>query len=174
MSNYDGAPLNTNNRPGTSSVSTDQHLPEKIRNLDLGAIKFKLLYEDSEVDWSEKRVDEVEAEYRRFLALADEGNGRPTSPSRNIDVFWHQHILDTEKYYNDMMLVFGHMMHHFPYLGSRSEEDQELLYEAYRDTRKRYLDKFGELPREDVWGLMAHCGSSHCSGNTGGDGSGGN
>lgn len=164
MENYAGESLDTNKRPGEVSISNDEKLPEKIRNLDLGPIKFKLLNEDSEVDWSEARISAVEEEYRRFLTLADEGNGRPTSPSRNVDVFWHHHILDTEKYYNDMMSVFGHMMHHFPYLGLRSEEDKGLLYEAYRDTRMRYLERFGELPPEDIWGLMAHCGSSHCSG----------
>ena len=105
-------------RPGGVVVSHDERLPDVIRSLNLGPIIWKLSSEGSEVPESE-RLSEAQAlrlseEYRRFLTLAVEGDGRTTTPSRTIDQFWHQHILDTKKYYEDMKAVFGHMMHPEP------------------------------------------------------------
>jgi hypothetical protein len=40
----------------------------------------------------------VLGEYRRFLFLAMEA-GHPVSPSRAVDLAWHQHLLDTRSYW---------------------------------------------------------------------------
>lgn len=153
-------------RPGGTLVSSDQNLPESIRELNLGAILWKLTNEESEasgeVDWTELQAKRVIEEYRKFLTLTLEGDGKITSPSRNIDVIWHHHILDTEKYYEDMNKVFGHIIHHFPYLGVRGSADRQILLDGYEDTLKRYKNRFGDVPK-DVWGSAAHCGVSSCS-----------
>jgi len=168
-------PFDAITRPGGNVVSNDPRIPEKIRNLNLGAILWKLTNEDSEaaneVDWTEAQVLRVIEEYRKFLTLTLEGQGKITSPSHNIDVIWHHHILDTKKYYEDMIDIFGHMIHHFPYLGVRGSADRQILLDGYEDTLKRYETRFGTVPK-DVWGEAAHCGSSHCS--SIGNGSGGN
>lgn len=159
-------PFDSITRPGGIVISNDNRLPEKIRNLNLGPIIWKLTCDDSEaaneVDWDEKQTMRVSEEYRKFLALTLEGEGKITSPSHNIDVIWHHHILDTQKYHEDMEHIFGHMIHHFPYLGVRGSADRQILLDGYQDTLNRYEKMFGEVPR-DVWGEAAHCGSSHCS-----------
>lgn len=167
-------PFDSITRPGGTVISSDNRLPEKIRNLNLGSLLWKLTNEESEaaneVDWTEQQVLRVIEEYRKFLALTLDGQGKITSPSHNIDIIWHHHILDTKKYYEDMMDIFGHMIHHFPYLGVRGSADRQILLNGYDDTLKRYAEKFGEVPK-DVWGEAAHCGSSHCSSPTNGGGS---
>lgn len=160
--------VNQRERPGKKIVSNDSNIPESVRNIDLGPIVFKLLLEESPVDWSEEKAVRVSEEYRKFLTLAKEGGGVSTVASIDIDLIWHQHILDTEKYYNDTMSAFGHFVHHFPYLGTRGEDDKKLLYNTYQKTLERYEKRFG-TPPEDVWKVMAHCGASHCSGGGGGD-----
>jgi hypothetical protein len=117
----------------------------------------------AEVDWTEGQAETVIEEYRKFLTLAHEGDGKVTTPSKNIDIIWHTHVLDTQKYYTDVVNIFGHMVHHFPYLGVRGSKDREVLIAGYVDTLKRYKDRFGRTARKDVWGKAAHCGSSHCS-----------
>ncbi|WP_422026282.1 glycine-rich domain-containing protein [Roseovarius sp.] len=153
-------------RPGDPVFSSDDRLPVSIRELDLGPIVWKLTSDESEsaseVDWSTKQTLRVCEEYRKFLTLSLEGNGKVTSPSRNIDIIWHHHILDTQKYYEDCHRIFGHVVHHFPYLGVRGSADRQILLDAYEDTKKRYCARFGQVP-EDVWGMAAHCGVSTCS-----------
>ncbi|MEQ8370679.1 MAG: hypothetical protein RIE31_09610 [Alphaproteobacteria bacterium] len=154
------------NRPGGTVVSQDERIPETIRNINLGPMVWKLTDPESEssheVDWTVAQTVRVCEEYRKFLTLSLLGDGRITAPSRNIDIIWHQHILDTEKYHADMQTVFGHMLHHFPYLGVRGSDDRQVLLDAYEDTKKRYEERFGPVP-EDVWGMAAHCGVSSCS-----------
>jgi len=64
-------------------------------------------------------------------------------PSKDIDAFWHQHILDTKKYAEDCDMIFGYFLHHFPYFGIRGEDDARSLKEAFADTKKLFLDYFG-------------------------------
>jgi hypothetical protein len=139
-----------------------------FRQLDMGPIFFSLTNpepgEPHRVEWSPEQWMRTVEEYRKFLTLAHEGKGMATVPSRNVDLVWHTHVLDTAKYYDDMMKTFGHIVHHYPYFGVASNEDRHALLDAYQDTKKRYLERFGELAPEDVWGLAARCGSSHCSG----------
>ncbi len=154
-------------RPGNPLFSTDQRLPESIRNLDMGPILWTLMNPEEgaakTVDWNEPQTVRVIEEYRKFLTLSHEGDGKVTSPSKNVDVIWHTHVLDTAKYYTDMHKIFGHMVHHFPYLGVRGSADRQVLLDGYEDTKVRYRERFTEVAPEDVWGSAAHCGTSHCS-----------
>lgn len=118
--------IDASSRPGGVVVSHDERLPEKIKQLNLGPIIWKLTSSESEVPEKDRLTPaqalRLSEEYRKFLTIAVEGDGLVTTPSRTLDIFWHQHILDTKKYYDDMINIFGHMMHHFPYLGVRSIE----------------------------------------------------
>src|SRR5581483_9524182 len=63
---------------------------------------------------------------------------------RDIDTFWHGHILDTMKYAEDCQNVFGFFLHHFPYFGLRGEEDATKLAEAGKTMHRLYEREFGE------------------------------
>lgn len=143
----------------------------RIAEMDLEPIKFKVV---KELGFSEQKVRTVEKWYRRFLFLTFKYPEQPIVVSEVIDVFWHQHILDTRKYADDCHMVFGEFLHHFPYFGLRGEEDQRALLAAYRTTLELMRTEYGETPDvdRDVLGstpseIEAASSCSDCSGGTG-------
>ncbi|GEM_PF-3722584 len=51
-------------------------------------------------------------EYRRFLTLFLEYEGRTFVPNERVDTVWHQHLADPEKYKEDCRHVFGTTLEH--------------------------------------------------------------
>lgn len=94
-----------------------------IDALDLEPIKVKLMHKESGEGWTLEHASAVEAEYRRFLYLMKTFPQEQAAPLVDVDTFWHYHILDTLKYAEDCQAVFGHFLHHFPYIGLRGEDD---------------------------------------------------
>ena len=114
-----------------------------IEALDLEPIKIKLRHHSGE-GWSEARADAIEKEYRRFLFLLHTYRGEASSPTADVDIFWHYHILDTMKYAADCEQAFGYFMHHYPFVGLL-EGDEEGLAEAMGNrTAELYEATFGE------------------------------
>lgn len=74
-----------------------RRLERDIKTLDLDCIKIKLMDQHEGKGWPNEKADHVEKQYETFLTLSAT---EPTSivPSRDVDDFWHQHILDTRKY----------------------------------------------------------------------------
>ena len=114
-----------------------------IQALDLEPIKFKLMDTEEGQGWSREYVDQMEIAYRRFLTLSVKYPEETIAPSKDVDKFWHGHILDTMKYAEDCQNVFGYFVHHFPYFGMRGEEDAANLAEAGRKTKVLYEQEFG-------------------------------
>src|SRR5438034_8143694 len=104
-----------------------------INNLDLRSVREKSI---DELGWSSSKAEDIELDYRRFLyALAHtERDELISPPSQEVDEFWHQHILDTQKYLQDCKSVFGYYMHHTPSLTA----DEQAKADARR--RKVYAD----------------------------------
>jgi hypothetical protein len=107
---------------------------EKILNLDLECVSYKLHIEKG---WSIDKIDMIENEYKAFLSLAGESSkyNFRIVPSKDIDEFWHQHILDTEKYIKDCIDIFGRVIHHFPYSGLLGDDDIEFQKYSYQQTK---------------------------------------
>jgi hypothetical protein len=102
-----------------------------------------------EQGWSMAKSERVLGEYRRFLFLAMEA-GHPVSPSRAVDLAWHQHLLDTRSYWQEFCpRVLGRPLHHTPSRGG--EEERQRLEECYRRTLASYRAFFGEAPPADLW-----------------------
>lgn len=102
-----------------------------------------------EQGWSVAKSERVLGEYRRFLFLALEA-GHPVSPSRAVDLAWHQHLLDTRSYWLEFCpRVLGQPLHHTPSRGG--EEERQQLGEWYRRTLASYRACFGEAPPADLW-----------------------
>ena len=82
--------------------------------------------------------------------------GETIAPSKDVDKFWHGHILDTLKYAEDCERVFGYFLHHFPYFGMRGEDDAADLRAAAANMRAIYEREFGEsLPAASAWCMAA-------------------
>jgi hypothetical protein len=115
-----------------------------IEALDLDPIKFKLMDQKEGQGWSREYVDQMEVAYKRFLTLVIKYPEQSIAPTKDIDTFWHGHILDTMKYAEDCQNVFGFFLHHFPYFGLRGEEDAAKLAEAGKTMDRLYEREFGE------------------------------
>lgn len=131
-----------------------EHVVAAIRALDLDPIKLKLMDSEEGQGWSRDYADRMEVAYRGFLTLLVTHPGVTLAPCKDVDKFWHGHILDTLKYAEDCDRVFGHFLHHFPYFGMRGDEDAANLARAGETTRRLYREQFGTSPEG-----TAYCGA---------------
>jgi hypothetical protein len=131
-----------------------------IASLDLEPIKVKLMHEESGEGWTLERANAVEYEYRRFLYLMKKFPAEQTAPLVDVDIFWHYHILDTMKYAVDCDAVFGHFLHHFPYIGLRGEDDEAAHIRVGLRMKELYEATFGEdYVRDAMPAAGAHSGA---------------
>jgi len=120
-----------------------EQVVEAIRQLDLDPIKLKLMDAEEGQGWSREYCDRMELAYRRFLTLLVRFPEETIAPTRDVDKFWHGHILDTMKYAEDCARVFGYFLHHFPYFGMRGEQDAADLRAASERMHALYAREFG-------------------------------
>jgi hypothetical protein len=121
---------------------------DDIEALDLSMIKLKLRDLEEGPGWDADTCNTVEVEYKRFLSLKRAYPEYELVPDRQVDLFWHQHILDTEKYALDCAVIFGSFLHHFPYFGMRSQEDYAALCRAFSESQSLYELHFGSSSNE--------------------------
>ncbi len=141
-----------------------ERLWQRIQAIDLSPIRFKLAHDESHTPWSLDEIMRVEGEYRQFLFLTEVvGDSISVVPTTDIDRFWHAHILDTTKYAVDCDAMFGHFLHHFPYLGMRSAEDQERLRRSFVATGNLFGEHFGVKPHGYA-DTPSACSPSDCGG----------
>lgn len=115
-----------------------------IAALDLEPIKVKLMHQESGEGWTLEYANAVEHEYRRFLFLMKTFPHEQAAPLVDVDTFWHYHILDTLKYAADCDAVFGHFLHHFPYIGLRGADDLVAHERLGVRMQELYESTFGE------------------------------
>jgi len=147
----------------TESRLTTQQMIEGIGELDLGPIKFKLMDAAEGEGWTRELVERIEVEYRRFLTLLAKYPHETVAPSKEVDRFWHAHILDTQKYIEDCERVFGRYLHHFPYLGMRGADDAAALAAAGARTRELYAAEFAPATTRDGSAFCSVAAQSFCS-----------
>ena len=99
-----------------------------IDQIDLKKIIIKLLSEKSLLGDDQEFIEEVALMYRAFLFLCKNYPNEVIVPTREVDEFWHLHILDTRAYQKDCQKIFGYYLHHYPYAGlpgTNQSDDQE-------------------------------------------------
>lgn len=126
------------------SLSTESFrvFSQKARLLDLGPLAYQLMHARSSCGWSEAQTVRSIARYLVFLYLVDQYPNRQLVPDQDIDRVWHHHILDTQKYAEDCQHLFGQLIHHFPYLGTRGAIDQQQWLESYTLTQALFRKHF--------------------------------
>jgi hypothetical protein len=105
--------------------------------------------------WSESRTRKVLKAYRQFLELKKikgDWNAETLSPSTDVDLMWHQHILDVVSYSHDCMLLCGHVVGHNPDGGL----DDEARAERRQMTVAALKEHFGEEVDVTVWSTSEH------------------
>ncbi|OSC40327.1 glycine-rich domain-containing protein [Mycobacterium decipiens] len=115
---------------------------ERVAQIDLSKINRKLQYDEPE-RWSDVRIREAEEAYRRFLVLNLLYPQERLAVNRDLDDYWHAHILDTQKYAADCERVFGSLLHHYPYFGLPGEEDEGQNVPAFGVTQRIWQETFG-------------------------------
>ena len=134
-------------------MTTTPHDPDRlisvlhhplVASAELSAFRSKIR---RETGWSERHLDRVLNEYRRFAYLAtDPASEGRCAPSKAVDVVWHAHLQFTNSYWNDFSVALGRPFHHHP----AGEGDREK--EWFDATARQYRLTFGEPP-EDIWGF---------------------
>jgi len=77
--------------------------------------------------------------YKNFMLLQKIHMTEHLVPTREIDEFWHNHILHTKQYMTDCMRIFGRYLHHAPSSPSDNPED---LINPYQKTKDYYFQEF--------------------------------
>lgn len=108
-------------------------LDPDIAELDLEPIAFKACMDEG---WDVEKVDRITLRYRCFLQAIRNEPKASLAPPRDVDQFWHHHILDTEKYFEDCRRLFGQYIHHFPYSGIRGDKDAQEQDERFQRSQR--------------------------------------
>lgn len=130
----------------------------EIEALDLSLVRRKLASKSDGHGWTPEHTDRVEQAYRRFLTLLATHPGTQIAPTRDIDKFWHAHILDTRRYAADCERIFGEFLHHNPYLGMLGDEPAR--DQAATALHALFANDFGDIVPANATGDqgMAWCG----------------
>ena len=99
--------------------------------------------------WSRSFAQRVLDEYRRYVYLACTAD-HVVVPSDEVDMAWHQHLLDTEQYWGEFcQTVLMKPLHHRPNKGGALGRHHHL--DMYACTLRTYERTFGCVPPADIW-----------------------
>merc|ERR1712232_1094658 len=62
--------------------------------------------------WDRGRAEGAIVEYLRFLQMLAGSPRMELIASSDVDLVWHEHIMDTENYVADNRRLFGRFLHH--------------------------------------------------------------
>ncbi len=134
-----------------------------MATINLEAIKFRLCTPPGErggLGWTIQKAEQVEILYRRWLYLCGQNPEMRLAPTKEIDTFWHFHILDTAKYEVDCKEMFGHTLHHYPYTGMKDDQDAREHRERFAEMKRLYAENFGESVLSES--ERAICAACYC------------
>ena len=100
--------------------------------------------------WSKAFALKALSEYKKFVYLGVVSDFHVT-PSKIIDVVWHEHILFTSAYRQFCEQVICYQFDHHPELIPMADETGRFNAQ-YEDTVEFYISEFGFEPPIDIWG----------------------
>jgi len=122
-----------------------QQVLKAIRALDLEPVKLRVMDSELGFGWTREYADSVESAYKNYLGMLvkhpDEAENIVLH--KDVDEFWHTHILQTMKYTHDCQRMFGTYLHHNPHFGPRTQEDLDRKAVLTERTRNLYQKEFG-------------------------------
>jgi hypothetical protein len=165
------------NWPGSASISAYRAGPITPRELQgsleeedfsdvLARVRYSLLHKPSTPAWVADARELLESdpmlameEYRRFLGLLMT-EAEAITPSKLVDEFWHQHVLDSRNYAHFCSRMAGRYLHHIP----NYEKPHGFHAPAFRRTHALYRKRFGIDPPGRIWTHMGESGGCNsCS-----------
>jgi hypothetical protein len=123
-----------------------------VQVLDLESVKIRLMDAELGEGWSREYADSIEAAYKTYLTMLAkyQEHAENIMLAKDVDEFWHTHILQTMKYADDCEHVFGAFLHHNPHVGPRTAADLQARAEMAEKTRRIYAQEFGEA-QDTAW-----------------------
>jgi len=123
-----------------------------IQALDLESVKSRVMDAELGEGWTQEYADSVEAAYKTYLTMLVKypDDSEAIMLSKDVDEFWHTHILQTAKYMQDCEQVFGFYLHHNPHVGERTAADLAQREAFAARTQELYLREFGSAQRADA------------------------
>ncbi|MEO8563438.1 MAG: hypothetical protein ABI601_15260 [bacterium] len=101
--------------------------------------------------WTQPFALRAIGEYRKFLYLGMVSE-TPVTPSKIIDMVWHEHLLFTRAYDEFCREVLGRPFDHHPELIGM-EEQTEVFESQFEATVDLYESEFNTAPPADIWGV---------------------
>src|SRR6266571_1261217 len=116
-----------------------------IHALDLESVKIRMMDPELGEGWTREYAEGIEQGYRNYLTMLAkyQDHAEDILLSKDVDEFWHTHILQTMKYSEDCESVFGTYLHHSPHVGERKPEDLQKRAALAEKTRRLYRQEFG-------------------------------
>jgi hypothetical protein len=116
-----------------------------IHALDLTSVKLRLMDPKLGEGWTREYAERIEAAYKNFLTMVVkyQDDAEDIMLAKDVDEFWHTHILQTMKYADDCERVFGTFLHHEPHVGEVTAGDLEKRERQAEKTRVLYEREFG-------------------------------
>ncbi|MBI4195953.1 MAG: hypothetical protein HY526_12840 [Betaproteobacteria bacterium] len=123
-----------------------------IQALDLEPVKLRIMDPELGEGWTREYADSIETAYRHYLAMLVKypDDAEDILLSKDVDEFWHTHILQTTKYAADCRNVFGNFLHHDPHIGERTPVHLEHRAALAEKTRRLYEREFGNAQNADA------------------------
>jgi len=123
-----------------------------IQALDLEAVKSRVMDAELGEGWTRQYADSIEAAYKTYLTMLVKypDHAEDILLSKDVDEFWHTHILQTRKYSDDCRKAFGNYLHHEPHVGERTPADHEKRIALAETTRRLYQQEFGDARSADA------------------------
>lgn len=138
--------------PAVQSASFDQELWHRLSRMELDdpaaatPISKRLAAENN---WTEAETFRAINEYKRFVYLTQRA-GFEVTPSRPVDLVWHEHLMHTQHYWGTMCAeVLRNDLHHKP--GRGGEADGATLTDQYGRTLEAYRAAFGFDAPAEIW-----------------------
>jgi len=101
--------------------------------------------------WKDSFAYRAVKEYKKFVFLGIISDFQVT-PSKVIDIVWHEHLLFTKAYREFCADVIHHSFDHHPELIPISEQTS-VFNAQYVDTLFLYKREFGIEPPSDIWSI---------------------
>ena len=138
-----------------------------IHALDLEPIKLRIMDPELGEGWTREYTESIEHAYRNYLTMLVKHpeDAEDIVVSKDVDEFWHTHILHTMKYTEDCERVFGRYLHHNPHNRERTPAEVESRAALIEKTRCLYQRELGsaqqgEASRDTVKAeKTAYCGA---------------
>ena len=116
-----------------------------IDALDLESVKTRIMDPQLGKGWTREYADSIEVAYKTYLSMAVkyQEHAEDIMLSKDVDEFWHTHILQTMKYADDCDAVFGTFLHHRPHIGELTQADYDKRAALAEKTKALYEGEFG-------------------------------